>query len=234
MGLVHSPLIVRDGLTCYLDAGNTRSYPNSGVTWTDLSGNGNNGTLVGGVGYSADNGGVLTFDGVDDYIQFPSTTISRNGGAFSIWFYVDDFTTFTAGKTVPSRVLVRGDNDYQRVIALYNSGFGYETNTNSNPDDIAGNTTPDWFASEITSGTWINFVMSNQNSQSTFYINSVFNRTLTVSDNLQLAYIGRGQSPTSYPDFLKGRVSNFKIYNRALTTSEVKQNFDAFRGRFGI
>ena len=129
---------------------------------------------------------------------------------------------------------MRGDSDYQRVIAVYEGGFGYETNTNSNPNDIASNTTPDWLAPEITSGAWINFVMSNQTSQSTFYINSVFNRTLTVSDNLQLAYIGRGQSPTNYPSFFKGRVSDFKIYNRALTASEVKQNFDALRGRYGV
>ena len=200
----------------------------------DIFGSSNTGSIVSTPQYSNEYGGSLIFDGTDDYIQFPSTTISRNGGAFSIWFYVDDFSAFTAGKTVNSRILVRGDNDFQRLIAVYEGGFGYETNTNSDPNDVADNTIPDWTATEITSGKWVNLAMSNKNSQSTFYINGVFNRTLDVDDDLQLAYIGRGQSPTNYPDFLKGRVSNFKIYNRALTASEVKQNFDALRGRYGV
>jgi hypothetical protein len=58
--------IVTNGLVLLLDAGNPASYPGSGTTWFDLSGNGNNGTLVNGVGYNSDNGGSLVFDGVDD------------------------------------------------------------------------------------------------------------------------------------------------------------------------
>ena len=58
MSLAHSPRIITDGLVLCLDAGNTKSYPGSGTTWTDLSGQGNNGTLVNGVGYNGSNGGV--------------------------------------------------------------------------------------------------------------------------------------------------------------------------------
>jgi hypothetical protein len=61
--------IITDGLVLYLDAGNPASYPGSGTTWFDLSGNGNNGTLVNGVGYTSDNLGSLVFDGVDDYVN---------------------------------------------------------------------------------------------------------------------------------------------------------------------
>jgi hypothetical protein len=46
MSLIHSPRIVTDGLVLCLDAGNPKSYTGSGTTWTDLSGNGNNGTLT--------------------------------------------------------------------------------------------------------------------------------------------------------------------------------------------
>jgi len=234
VGVFAGPEVVEDGLVLALDAGNTKSYPGSGTTWTDLSGNGNNGTLTNGPSYSSDNGGSLSFDGVNDYIEFQSTTLSKNGGAFSIWVYIDDFSSFTVGKTVPSRILVRGDSEYQRLIALYNGGFGYETNTNSNPNDVASNTSPDYSASEIVAGSWFNFVLSNSGSVSSIYLNGTLNRTLSVSDDLQLAYIGRGQTPTNYPDFLKGRISNFKIYNRALTASEIQQNFNATRSRFGI
>jgi len=60
MALAHSPRIVTDGLVLCLDAGNAKSYPGSGTTWTDLSGNGNNGTLVNGVGYNGGSGGSLS------------------------------------------------------------------------------------------------------------------------------------------------------------------------------
>jgi hypothetical protein len=63
MALSHSPKIITDGLVLCLDAGNPKSYPGSGTTWTDLSGNGNNGSLENGVGY---NGGF--FNG-NDYVM---------------------------------------------------------------------------------------------------------------------------------------------------------------------
>ena len=230
MGFYGSQIEIGSNVSEYYET--TGTTKTRGTTWTNLS-SGNNATLQNNLRYN--NAGRMQFDGVSDYIQFSSTTISRNGGAFSIWFYVDDFTTFTAGKTVNSRILIRGDDTYRKMIALYNGGYGYENNTNSNPGELAGRTTPPYDNSAITSGQWINFVMSNGNSQSTFYINGVFDRTLNVSDDLQLRYIGYGAfDRTSYPDYLRGKVSNFKIYNRALTAVEVQQNFDALRGRFGI
>lgn len=66
MALAHNPKIVTDGLVLCLDAANPKSYPGSGTVWSDLSGNGNNGTLVNGVGYNSNNGGYLTFDGSND------------------------------------------------------------------------------------------------------------------------------------------------------------------------
>ena len=61
MGLVHSPRIVTDGLVLALDAGNTKSYPGSGTTWTDLSRIRANGTLTNGPTFSSNNGGTLCF-----------------------------------------------------------------------------------------------------------------------------------------------------------------------------
>ena len=60
MGIGYGPRVITDGLVLALDAADVSSYPGSGTTWTDLSGNGNNGTLVNGVGY--DNGSLI-FDG---------------------------------------------------------------------------------------------------------------------------------------------------------------------------
>lgn len=81
--VVPPPPIVTNGLVLHLDAGDTASYPVTGTTWTDLSGNGNNGTLVNGVGYNSANGGSLVFDGVNDRV---STTFKPSGArSYFIW-----------------------------------------------------------------------------------------------------------------------------------------------------
>ena len=59
--------LVTSGLSINLDSSNIQSYSGTGVNWTDLTGNGNNGVLTGGVSY---NSGLMTLDGVDDYIEF--------------------------------------------------------------------------------------------------------------------------------------------------------------------
>ena len=73
MGVFAGPEVVEDGLVLALDAGNTKSYPGSGTTWTDLSGNGNNGTLTNGPTYSSSNGGSIVFDGVNDFVDISNS-----------------------------------------------------------------------------------------------------------------------------------------------------------------
>ena len=68
-GQVQNEGIVTDGLKLWLDASNPASYPGGGTTWYDLSGNGNNGTMVNGVAYNSANGGVMILDGIDDKIN---------------------------------------------------------------------------------------------------------------------------------------------------------------------
>jgi hypothetical protein len=81
--------IVTAGLVLNLDAGNPASYPGPGTTWTDLSGNGNNGTLTNGPTYSSANGGSIVLDGVNDYILLPTNFFNPNAGtpfSVSFWF----------------------------------------------------------------------------------------------------------------------------------------------------
>ena len=80
--------IVTDGLVLHLDAGRPESYTDGETTWRDLSGNNNNGTLVNGVGFSAENGGSLEFDGVNDYVTLSSSQIAPGTGAFTWNFWV--------------------------------------------------------------------------------------------------------------------------------------------------
>ena len=84
MAISYNPSSVTSGLVLCLDAGNTKSYPGSGTTWTDLSGNGNTGTLTNGPTYSSANGGSFVFDGTDDYASI-SGSITVSEVTFSVW-----------------------------------------------------------------------------------------------------------------------------------------------------
>jgi len=199
----------------------------SGTTWTDLSGNGNTGTLVNGVGYNSGNGGSLVFDGVDDYTLLTSNPFTNSLPNFSIsvWF-----------------------NKSSDGILLGNHRHGYIwesvwTDTSSfivNGSNGTGNREILNF-STVPSNVWNNLTFINNSSSSFMKVfhNSVEIASKTVSvipwNSPVIPTIG-GQL---YPDIgviepISGRISNTQIYNRALTASEVQQNFNATRSRFGI
>ena len=89
MGVAYNSRIVTDGLALCLDAANSKSYPGSGSTWTDLSGNGNNATLTNGPTYSSANGGSIVFDGVNDYVAPTGLTNALWQGNWTVSFWVN-------------------------------------------------------------------------------------------------------------------------------------------------
>ena len=214
--------IVQDGLILNLDAGVSSSYSGSGTTWTDLSGNGNNGTLVNGVGYSGSNGGFLSFDGTNDYITVSNVQPNTNNFTISVWVYKFNNTSndyiwdFGAnGGTLSAGTSVGGYG-----FRYYNGTLGTGSNM------YTQGTTPDI-------NKWYNVVISRNSGTSSMYVNSSFitsssgdtynisSTTLTIGDY--------GGSGTYSHD---GYISNFKIYNRALTASEIQQNYNATKSRF--
>jgi prepilin-type N-terminal cleavage/methylation domain-containing protein len=225
--------IVTDGLVLHLDAGNLASYPGTGNTWFDLSGNNNNGTLVNGVGYDSANGSMFTFNGSSHYVQLATTTLLRTSATISSWMNIEDFTT---GKSSSGRIFIRRTgNGFNNLASFYNIGYSFETNTNSNPHEIAGRTTGNVSSSAISAGSWFNFSLVFDTNTFYGYINGVQTGTATLNDNLIFDRIGDGSSfADNYPAYFKGNMSNFKIYNRSLTPEEITQNFNATRGRFGL
>jgi hypothetical protein len=235
MGITYNSRVVVEGLVLALDAGNLKSYPGTGTTWTDLSGNGNNGTLTNmdGGNLNSANGGSFTFDGSNEYTQLPTTTLLRASATISSWINITDFTT---GKASTGRVFIRRTGfNFNNLVAFYNGGYSFETSTNSNPHEIAGRTTGNVSSSAISPGSWFHFSLVFDANVFYGYVNGVQTGTAALSDNLIFDRIGDGSGfGDNYPAYLKGKISNFKIYNRALTASEIQQNFNATRSRFGI
>ena len=235
MGLNHSPRIVTNGLVLCLDAGNRKSYPGSGTTWTDLSGNGNNGTLTNGPTFSGGNGGYFSFDGTDDHVTAPAS-FSLSNTSVSIWVYLDStinwasrfdiFSTNIAPNTNGRFVLYRESPTILSLFTIF-------------PSSNIGTVVQIDNADTLFTGKWKNVVITgltvSTNTTLNVYIDGAFYGTLNVAEAATAVnsscYFMRNQNG-SYPT--KGRLGICSVYNRALSAAEIQQNFNALRGRYGI
>ena len=240
MGIAYNPLIVTDGLVLALDAANSKSYPGSGTTWTDLSGNGNNGTLVNGVGYDSGNLGSLSFDGGNDrtllptnFFPFPSLTTFT----ISLWFK----TSQTNGGTLFGQQNTSNPSSaggWAPVIYLLTDG-----RIRIEPFWTANINNAIYSSSALNDNNWHNIITTFNSGTNQLYVDGVYNtqqtgKTLTSFTTTYYYIVGAGYAAVrsgigpSY--YFSGNISNFSFYNRALTASEIQQNFNALRGRFGI
>ena len=226
--------IVQSGLVLNLDASRTSSYTGTGTTWTDISGNSNNGTLVNGPVFGTASGGVITFDGINDYVDLgnPSTIQFTSTSAFSIGVWIKHTST------TPCNILSKQLNSVP-----YN-GWGLGVNSGGNKLQFftydAGGKIVD-FPDIYNNNTW-NYIsvsrLSDNVSDYKLYVNGVSvpstiitnlnNSNLASSTNLQIS--GRGGANNIWG----GSLSIVQIYNRGLSASEVLQNFNATKSRFGL
>ena len=212
------PNIVTSGLVLNLDAAYTPSFPKNGTTWTDLSGNGNNGTLVNGPSYSSTGGGSIGFDGSNDYVNCGNntTTTFAYNSPWSVQFivktngFVNTYPGYIVkGSAVTSGILIFYISNGQLFWKHNNISTFITTMTFGNTYDIA-----------ITYGGSGN-VMA--------YVNGIFTAnvgTMSSTDSTNPLYLGRGDeySKHSHYTLLK--------YNRALSSTEVLQNYYAGLQRF--
>lgn len=224
MSFVHSPKIVTDGLVLALDAGNTKSYPGSGTTWFDKSGNARNGTLTNGPTFAT---GSIVFDGTDDFVSFSSYP-TQTQITCEAWVKVDTSnisTPFVAG-------WVMGVEGNFRII--YNlTGWSWVCATTSNGWYSPG-TAIDYNYSSSISNIWFQVVGTYNSSHNSLYVNGTLQSTgSTISGNVNGGgfNISQGVSNVAYQ---KGSGSIYRTYNKALSASEIQQNFNATRGRYGI
>lgn len=208
-----------------LDSGQTRGTTvATGGGWADMSGNGNNGELANGVRESSDNLGALVFSGTNDYVNSNLTL----GTDATIEFVAKaNWNQNNSGQPIP--ISINGDN--------YSSGpqpFFYNNRINWNTGDSGSNP---FSNSYIPDTNWHIFCISNNFSSgiATLHIDGVLigtatalNMTTTGSNKL---WIGRWHDGGYLVNM---NLSSVKIYNRALTASEIQQNFNATRSRFGI
>jgi hypothetical protein len=227
MALAHGAgQIVMNGLVLYLDAASPRSYPGSGTTWTDLSGNGNTGTLTNGPTYSSANGGSIVFDGSNDVVNSTTSIIDRADGqeiTVSCWIK----PSRTSGQY--SVFCTNRSDD----TGIYNWIF-YQHITDG---AIAFHGDAQNKSSYVpTTNVWINVTNTvTASGVSTLYVNGVSTYTVTgyTYGNGTPSRLGIGADPGGQEPF-QGNISQVSIYNRALTAAEVSQNYNALKSRYGL
>lgn len=221
-GKIERFFTVTDGLVLHLDAGVSQSYPGTGTTWFDLSNNGNNGTLVGPT-YNSSNGGSMVFDGNNDKVTFPNNTIDTSAGITAeSWFNTPTGTKYS---------------DIFDLADIY--GVWMVINYNSQTGKIMGGfkTNVSYMIADYTADSWYHFVITGSGTTNTMYLNGVQVDTKTdsvaTSINLNTARIGNVDGDRAAEYFI-GNIPIFRLYNKELSASEVNQNFEASRQRFGI
>lgn len=233
MGIVYNTNIVREGLVLHLDAANVKSYPGSGTTWSDLSGNGNDGTLVNGAVFNGDNKGAMVFDGVNDHISFNNEP-DLNGVSFSVGcFFKTNDSSMRLIQNANTGSLT-GKNGFQ--ISVTSGTFG---NTAFCSDIGHAITFSDVSSTPYIDGNWHNIyiVFDTLTGNGKLFLDGELQSSQTNSNLIGRNMNGEGLTIGIANDgtqqFL-GSISNAQIYNRALTAAEVNQNYNALRGRFGI
>lgn len=219
-------------LLVYLDSGNPNSYSGSGSTWFDLTNNNNDATLVNSPTYSSSNGGILQFDDASlEYATIPNIGNLSNWSV-EVWFRL---TSPLTGK-VTSII----SNQFDLVDKL-----NFSIGTNNQPTNA--NLTSGFYDGSwrnVTgvvpnTNTWYQVVGTYDGSTIRQYVNGVasggtLNYVGTPQSGGEIRMMRRWDLTVQQSNLVDGDLAIVKIYNTAISSSEVLQSFDNNKTRFGI
>ncbi len=232
--------IVTNGLVLYLDAANYQSYVSGSTTWRDLSSSNLSGSLINGPTYNSGNAGSIVFDGADDYVDcgnIAPVILSNNQFTFSCWFRM---TGASRGDLFNIKNFNTPQDDVGFFIDSDNKLYAYFKVQGILTDNVNGRTS---ISTTVFSRNVIyNIVCMKDASQKiVMYVNGILdnntystitNTSTVATTSLWIASNRTGPTTLAVP--YAGNIYSTQIYNRALTASEVLQNYNATKGRFGL
>ncbi len=237
MSFTYSPKIVTDGLVFYVDAANPNSYVSGNTTVDSLVSN-VTGSLINDIDFSTDNQGSWVFDGLDDYINL-GDTISSVG--YSLPMTIDLWVNFVDTSTNLSLFNLDSTSPYNGIWCNIPSSVGGTREVQVSFGDGGGVSSSDRRTAQTTTGVntleFVNITLIvNGATDFEIYFNGVI-QPITLSGiggiinwSGGIGYIGNFNNSL----FMDGSVSSFKVYSNALTPTEVLQNYNALKGRFGL
>lgn len=231
MGISAGPDMIQNGLVLALDAADRNSYISGSTTWTDISGNNNNGTLINGPTFSSANQGSIVFDGTNDYCNLPTSAVPA-GNEITI-------TCWSKVNTQKESSIVSAQNSLGgREISIHlpwadsiiywdcGSGGGTYDRLTSSPLTIQQRTG------------WHNWALIK--NATTGIMSIYIDGTVLTSGTgrtkpivpVSTCLIASLTNSAAY--YYSGDISSMLFYNRALSSQEVLQNYNATKTRFGL
>jgi hypothetical protein len=237
MGAYSGPEIVNEGLIIHLDAANPNGYPGSGTIWYDLSGNNRNGNLINSVQFEKNFLGEMTFDGTDDYITVSYNSANFVNSSYTWEAWVIGVQANSGSYNMPD--IGYGSGGWPRMgfkLGKVGQNMAWQSYSSAG---AASNFTMIVGPSSTTQWSYIAFTADYTNTECKTYYNGEVANTVTgypdvVGNNSALGIGRAGNTAPSWNEEFHGSISSVKIYNRALTTTEVRQNFNALKGRYSI
>ena len=225
---------VVNGLVFCLDAANIKSYVSGSTIWNDISRTQTSGSLTNGPTYNSSNGGSIVFDGVDDCVITPSNTLTSSTNSLSFNFWVSSTAQTAVNQTILGKdtngtngqLLIRRFANSDTLLYNYSTGTGAVQTQSTNYFTGYNNT---WVNLQITANytsTAINIYRNGVLVTSTTMTTPVFPNTTAAL--LVGSFLFAGFLP------FNGKIANASIYNRELTASEVLQNYNTIKSRFGL
>ena len=244
MGLGHSPTIITDGLVFSLDAANPRCYSGSGLTAFGLIG-GINGTLVNGVGFTTSNRGSFIFDGTNDQISTADIDLSyTNKVTVSCWVKVLNYREVANSSNIVFEFSSNFNNNTGTFVVAFADGSAVYSNFYPVILGIRGNVGynfPAYSKTLVNDLSWHHwtciFDMSLSGDEAILYIDGISRTPIFnpgSADNSgnfgnYKMFIGNRDSSSIAGN---ANITDLKIYNRALSATEVRQIYNATKRRY--
>jgi hypothetical protein len=230
MAFNYSPKIITDGLVFYLDAANSISYISGSTTWNDISRTKISGSLINGPSFNSSNGGAIVFDGTNDYTIFEnSTNLDNQAITMENWVYP------TSTLSQQGFVFEKGQVNTQYSNFFFSDGNFYFRTMGLSNQDLSIVT-----ANFMTLNRWNHIVCTYTSGTKTIYINGVQANQLTgitgtISIDSTGIFLGAYYNGPGNQDFyLNGRIAISRVYSKALSLSEILQNYNTLKTRFGL
>lgn len=226
--------IVTDNLVYQIDPSNTLSYPGSGTTVTDISGQGNTATLVNGAAFSSNQ---FSFDGVNDIINITHSASLNLGQAFTVGAWVRANALGNTTDPFGANINAIGNRQIIYSTRVNNTAGCFQLELTGTTVSITGVGTFVISAGTIAANTWYYIVYARDGSGSgTIYINGVAQTPSTTTaytfvDNSDTKQIGGGGSTGTGQPF-NGRIGDLHLYRRALSQQEILQNYSATSSKY--
>jgi hypothetical protein len=238
------PQLVTNGLVLYLDAADRTSYVSGSTTWRDLSPSSFTGSLTNGPTFSSGNGGSIVFDGINDYVAVSNFNYGRTGFTAEAWFKYNQSTTgYHSGILMKWQTGAGRNNEFSLFTEGASTNTPYWPGFGIQGDNDVLYSTQDTSFIQVT-GSWYHQVGTFDGTYLRLYVNGTLRTTSApTGTNTVKTYAVQPISVAAFGDGLSTggtiisspcNVGIAKIYNRALSSQEVLQNFNAQRQRFNI